>query len=518
MTKRLITAVGLSIAILIAYNFVMRRFLPAPAPVNITGTEPSAVEEKAKIRAQEPGTLAPAAAIEPGERKPVRASSAPIRVETKFYKIEFAPDGKIEHWFLKEYKGYGPTMHRFLIQYRTKQETPVDLALGTETLPRRYKSSVSMSKDKKKVIFFSKSDGIKILKEITFEEEKYYSTMHFEIVNESGDDQRDVDIELFRWGPTIADSKDPRQLTFMSYQKGKLLKYNSGKIKKIDEDAQKDALWCSINEKHFTVALLPRAQDKDLSLSLKKEGFVTCALKVKEIEKGKSITGNLKIYAAPKSHELLKKEGSNLEQIANFGFIGQGIFWLLKVFYSFTKNYGLAIILISVLIKLILLPLSYRGAKSMQEMQRVQPQLEMLKQRFKHDQEALNRETMELYKRLKINPLGGCLPIVLQMPVFFALFSVLQNAIELRQAPFMLWIQDLSMPDTWLVLPIVMGLTTFLQQKMTPSTSSQSKGMSTFMTIFLTFIFLSFPAGLVLYWLINNILSIGEQYLIKTRA
>ncbi|PIZ15809.1 protein translocase component YidC, partial [Candidatus Desantisbacteria bacterium CG_4_10_14_0_8_um_filter_39_17] len=172
------------------------------------------------------------------------------------------------------------------------------------------------------------------------------------------------------------------------------------------------------------------------------------------------------------------------------------------------------IILLSGLIKIVLFPLTRVSLKSMKKMQKIQPQIAMLRQRFKHDPQALNRETMELYKRMKINPMGGCLPMIFQLPIFFALFTVLRDAIELRHSPFIFWIRDLSSKDPYYVLPILMGVTTFIQQKMTATDQQQKPMMTYFMTIFLTVIFLNFPAGLVLYWLITNILSIGEQKLI----
>jgi YidC/Oxa1 family membrane protein insertase len=190
------------------------------------------------------------------------------------------------------------------------------------------------------------------------------------------------------------------------------------------------------------------------------------------------------------------------------------------------------IIIFSVLMKLVFFPLTYTGMRSMKKMQHLQPHLKKVQEQHKNDPGKLNQETMALYKKHGVNPFSGCLPLVLQMPVFFALYSVLINTIELRQAPFMMWIKDLSLPDSIVsfgdklpmvgweslsLLPILMGVAMFFQQKMT-TVDPKQKMMVYMMPVFMVFIFMSLPAGLNLYWLVNNILSIGEQYLIHIRT
>ena len=198
----------------------------------------------------------------------------------------------------------------------------------------------------------------------------------------------------------------------------------------------------------------------------------------------------------------------------------------------FSGSYGIDIILLTVIIKLLLAPLTHKSFVSMKQMQKLQPQMERLKERFKDDKEKLNKEIMELYRRNKVNPLGGCLPMALQFPVFIGLYNALLTPIELRHAPF-LWIKDLSRPD-WESLPftlagwpsflpsgipvltILMGASMFLQQWMTPSAGDPNqKKMMMLMPLMFTFMFVSFPAGLTVYWLVNNVLSIAQQYLIN---
>ncbi|WP_321371232.1 membrane protein insertase YidC [uncultured Desulfuromusa sp.] len=189
---------------------------------------------------------------------------------------------------------------------------------------------------------------------------------------------------------------------------------------------------------------------------------------------------------------------------------------VLKFFYNYLGNYGFAIILLTVCIKLIFWPLTQKSYKSMKGMQKLQPEMKKLREKYGSDKQKLNQEMMSFYKENKVNPMGGCLPMIIQIPVFFALYRVLLGSIELRHAPFMLWITDLSAKDPYYVTPLIMGVTMFLQQKMTPTNMdpTQEKIMLMMPVVF-TFMFLNFPAGLVLYWLTNNLLTILQQYLIR---
>jgi len=201
---------------------------------------------------------------------------------------------------------------------------------------------------------------------------------------------------------------------------------------------------------------------------------------------------------------------------------------LLNFIHRYIHNYGVAIILLTIFIKALFWPIAQKGMKSMRNMQKIQPKVTKLREKYKNDSTRMNQEMMNLYKTYKINPLGGCLPMVLQIPVFFALYKVLLQAIELRHAPFMLWITDLSAPDRlWMglnlpylggipILTLLMGGSMFLQQKMSPAPAdpTQAKIMM-FLPIIFTFMFLNFASGLVLYWLVNNLLSIGQQYMVN---
>jgi YidC/Oxa1 family membrane protein insertase len=227
------------------------------------------------------------------------------------------------------------------------------------------------------------------------------------------------------------------------------------------------------------------------------------------------------LYIGPKDLDVLRETGHHLEKSIDLGwfeFIAKPLLVVLKFFYRYTHNYGIAIIILTILIKILFHPLTKKQMESMRAMQKLQPKMQALREKFKDDKERLNREVMDLYRTHKINPLGGCWPMLLQIPVFFALYKALLNSIELRHAPFLFWIQDLSEKDPCYITPIIMGATMFLQQKMTPMAGDPNQQkMMMFMPLIFTFMFLSFPSGLVLYWLVNNVLTIGQQFVSQRR-
>lgn len=269
--------------------------------------------------------------------------------------------------------------------------------------------------------------------------------------------------------------------------------------------------WIALEDKYFCVALYDNT-----ALS---GGF-------KEIDANKYIyvslntNASINSFAGPKSSAIISAYDPKLDRIVRFGtfgFIGKPLLYVLKYLYSIVGNYGLAIILLTFFIRLIFYPLTYKSFKSMKAMANLQPQLKELQLKYKGKPELLNKATMELYKKHKVNPLGGCLPILIQIPVFIALYNVLLNAIELRHAPFIFWITDLSAKDPYYITPIIMGLTMFIQQKLSPSTLDpmQAKIML-FLPIIFTIMFMGFPSGLVIYWIANNVFTIIQQ-LIDTR-
>jgi YidC/Oxa1 family membrane protein insertase len=296
-----------------------------------------------------------------------------------------------------------------------------------------------------------------------------------------------------------------------------------------------DISWLAIQDRYFMSSFMPEnTQNASLKLYLMPEKVVQAQFVQAEkvIRPGTEHDDKFNIFFGPKSMRVLNTVGNNLNQALDFGwwtFLAKPCLWLMNAIHDFIPNYGIAIILLTLLIKIVLWPLGAKSYKSMSEMKKIQPLMKEIREKYKDDKKKMNEEVMGLYRTYKINPLGGCLPMVVQIPVFFALYRMLYQAIELRHAPFFLWINDLSAPDRLFnfgfsipfmdppygipVLTLVMGASMILQQKMSPpmGDATQAK-MMMLMPVVFTVIFINFSSGLVLYWLINNIFSISQQY------
>jgi YidC/Oxa1 family membrane protein insertase len=291
--------------------------------------------------------------------------------------------------------------------------------------------------------------------------------------------------------------------------------YKTEKIKGPSYVTPVDLKWVALEDKYFFSGIVPRSEISSVKV-WRKENSGLIALKMPE---GKN---EYVVYAGPKVIDELKTLGLQLEHIVDFGFwsfLARPIFWLLIYINNIIGNFGWSIIILTILIRIPFIPLLNKGQASMKRMQALQPKMKEVKEKYKKDSQKMQKEMMELYKKHKVNPMGGCLPMLVQIPVFFALYKVLLVAIEMRQSPWILWIHDLSAKDPYYVLPIVMGATMFLQQKMTPTSADpkQAKIMM-FMPIIFTFMFLNFSSGLVLYWLMSNVLSIIQQYFVNKKV
>ena len=298
--------------------------------------------------------------------------------------------------------------------------------------------------------------------------------------------------------------------------------------------------WIGIEDRYFLSCIIPSQEiEGSIKLSLADDVVTNRLVNHKfEILPGTQKEFTFFVFMGPKSMNLLNSLGHDLGKALNFGFfnvIAKPCLWFMNKIHSVIPNYGIAIILLTVFTKVLLWPLGSKSYKSMSEMKRLQPLMTEIREKHKNDKQKMNQELMALYKTYKVNPMGGCLPMVLQIPVFFALYRMLYQAIELRHAPFFLWINDLSAPDRLFnfgfsipfmeppygipVLTIIMGATMLLQQKMSPPPGDPTQAkMMMLMPVVFTFIFINFSSGLVLYWLVNNILSISQQYYVQKKT
>ncbi|MFG0382834.1 membrane protein insertase YidC [Pseudomonas sp. zbq_18] len=282
--------------------------------------------------------------------------------------------------------------------------------------------------------------------------------------------------------------------------------------------------WVAWLQHYFVTAWVP-SKDSNNTVQTRKDGqgnyIIGFTGPQLSVANGASLETGATLYAGPKIQNHLKELSPGLELTVDYGvlwFIAQPIFWLLEHIHSLLGNWGWSIIVLTIIIKLAFFPLSAASYKSMARMRAVSPKLQALKEQHGDDRQKMSQAMMELYKKEKINPLGGCLPILVQMPVFLALYWVLLESVEMRQAPWLGWITDLSIKDPFFLLPIIMGATMFIQQQLnpTPPDPMQAKVMK-LMPIIFTFFFLWFPAGLVLYWVVNNVLSIAQQWYITRK-
>lgn len=277
-----------------------------------------------------------------------------------------------------------------------------------------------------------------------------------------------------------------------------------------------NALWSGFESKYFISTVI--SNDLNNVNIAKKNNIISNVFSSDNLTlaAGENYIVNGKVFYGPKDVKILQSVGDNLSEAVDFGFfklLAKPLHLVLNFFYSYLGNYGYSIIILTIILKLLFWPLTQKSYVSMKAMQTLQPEMKKLREKYSKDKESLNRKMMELYKEHRVNPLGGCLPMLVQIPVFFALYKVLLDTIELRHAPFAFWLTDLSVKDPYYITPIIMGATMFIQQKLTPNTMDpmQAKMMLAMPVVF-TFLFLNFPSGLVVYWLVNNLLTIFQQY------
>ncbi|TNF54247.1 membrane protein insertase YidC [bacterium] len=531
MEKRTLLAIALSILVLVAFSyFSPQQPVQRPAPPQ---------KEQKEVKKERAPEKPPAVQAEiPVPPVAVAVEEKEIHIETTLYSAVFTTRGAtIKQWDLKGYPGKNEKPVS-LIGKQDALYPPLSIVLGDEPGKLLTKRTYRADKDFIKLdaqnssesLTFSYSDpsGITIKKVLTFYRDDYNIDLATEVKGvESYKVVLGSDFGIFdkegAWvhiGPVLLKDTDKVDIDKNNIEGISFFGKISGKKSRDKIRYTGNVRWIAQEDKYFAAALAPVETNYDAVIwSWEKSTDRTGAEIAYEVTGER---GNFLFFAGPKQEEILKPFGVGLEHIIDFGFfspIAKPIFWLLKLFYKVIGNYGWAIILITIVIRIPFIPLINKGQKSMKKLQVVQPQIAAMKEKYKNDPQRLQKETMELYKKHKVNPVGGCLPMVIQIPVFFALYKILLQAIEIRNAPFALWIHDLAVKDPYYILPILMGLTMVIQQKMTPSgmDPKQAKLMM-MMPIVFTFMFLSFPAGLVLYWLVSNTLGIVQQYFVNKKA
>ena len=310
-----------------------------------------------------------------------------------------------------------------------------------------------------------------------------------------------------------------------AYVDGKVNEIKLKSLSEGDKSFPQGVRWVGYEDKYFLAAFLPNNRgllSAEIVKTEKESVLIRCFEKIKSSPQGGREVFSYGVYCGPKDIDMLRSLGRDLEKVINFGMfdvIAKPLLYILKYFNKVTHNYGWAIILLTIILKVIFFPLTHKSYKSMKALKDLQPQMTALKKKYGNDKEQLNRELLNLYRTYKVNPLGGCLPMLVQFPIFIAFYWVLLGSIELRHAPFIFWIKDLSAYDPSYITPVLMGASMFITQKMTPTTGDPTQAkMMLAMPIVFTFMFLKFPSGLVIYWLVNNILQIFQQLYIDKRV
>jgi YidC/Oxa1 family membrane protein insertase len=526
MEKNTLIAIVLSLFVLIGFQFFIKESTPPPAQQQQV---PSKEEQKVPLSAITKTATTTSSQVVKVEGKGAEKPEKTVTVENDVYRMVFSSRGAtVKQVELKQYKD---NQGNQIILKGDEVLPPLSIGLDEGFQFARADFSVvgpdarliTVTKTANLVFEYS-SQGIMIRRTYSFNQGDYAIALKDEVI---GIDSYVItlgkDFGIFNkvgtdhHGPVIL--KDADRIALATKDLKEIKTYKDG------------VKWIAQEDKYFTAFIVPKvafqearawAKDNDAMVDVRMKGGENSYV----------------IYAGPKEYDILEKYQSGMEHIIDFGFfsiIARPLFWVLKFFYGLTHNYGIAIIILTIVTRIPFFPLISKGQKSMKKLADLQPRMAEIKEKYKSDPQKMQREMMELYKNNKVSPMGGCLPMLLQMPVFFALYSILSTAIELRQAPFILWIQDLAAPDTLFghipsevpflggfalgPLPLLMGATTFIQQKMTPSTADpKQQKIMLLMPIMFTFIFLNFSSGLVLYWLINNILSIAQQFYINKKA
>ncbi len=365
--------------------------------------------------------------------------------------------------------------------------------------------------------------GVVVTKTYTFKRGSYEIVLSYDVNNGSASDWKAASyVQFVRHMYTQKRS----MFDVESYAYRGPAIYNGQKFSKLDVNDKEDAQfseafaggWMAEMQHHFvTAAVPPVAETFDYTLgSEDTHSVLGFRGPLKSIPAGTTAQFTDKIWVGPKLQEQLKAVGPRLELTADYGkltIISQPLFWVLSKVHGFVGNWGWSIIIVTILLKLLFYKLTETSGRSMAKMRTIAPRIKSIQERYKDDREQLAKQTMELYKREKINPVAGCLPIVVQIPVFLAFYWVLLESVEMRQAPFMLWIQDLSAKDPYFILPAIMGVAMYGQFKLNPAPPDPMQAkVFAFMPLVMTVMMAWFPAGLVLYWITNTALSIAQQW------
>ena len=536
MEKRLLIAIVLSFLVLVLYQIVFVK-KPTQPEVSIRGVAETVKKTDQKPLEKESASL-PAGIAETQlskGQKPLETVAAQaeeqITIETSLYQALWSNKGGVlKSWKLKKFRNEKKEELE-LVSSRSQEINVYPFYVLTEdsefnneinnVLYKSSSSSLVLKGGRKGEIRFDYANekGAKVEKVFVFQDGKYDLDVKITVWKEG----KIIEPRLL-WGPGIGNPSVQEQKQRFTGTNG-IAVLAANKVFRLNERKFKPELsafnfvdWAAFEDNYFAALFLTTPQ-KGLASFLKQD---------KENSSYFFLSTSLpqKIYIGPKEIDTLTRLGQNSKKLINFGFFGwiaEILLRIMKFVHKGIPNWGVAIIIMTLIIKIIFFPLTYSSTKSMAKMQELQPKIKALRAKYKKAKQdiaqrrEMNEEMMRLYKEHGINPAGGCLPILIQLPFFWGFFRVLVVGIEFRQSPFVFWIKDLSARDPYYITPILMGVTQFIQQKMTPTSADPTQAkMMLLMPVIFTIFFMNFQSGLVLYWLTNNALQIGQQAIINS--
>ena len=565
MDQKMFLAVALSMLVMIGFYAAFPPAPPEPKRASQDGAETAPTAEPGQPPVQ--GQAAPALPAVPSAA--VAAAAQRVRVETPRYIAEIDTRGgmlaslKLKDYVVaKAHLDWGDLipplrqisfLHSILAKPGAGADAPVEMVRGdfpgSGTLGLRFPDDLPLtgeidqtvfSADRGEIVLTSQSApetlvltgrtprGLTVRKSITFDPVSYVLHYGASVIN-YGDSAVPVRIQHL-----FGEGSRPTAETARAYGHVGPIFRSDGSVE--TEDAEdmtpqflvRDVGWLGIGEPYFLTAAapdstishgfyeaIPNPDPKGHPAWIARYGMELPAV---TLEPNKQVESAFRLYAGPKQEDDLAKFGDALPEALDITLeaLAKPLLAMLRWFNGYTGNYGIAIILLTIVVRVALFPLTYKGMVSMKRMQKLQPRMVAVREKFKNDREKMNREMMAMYKRYKVNPLGGCLPILLQLPIFFALYSALGSAIELRHTEFFGWLTDLSAMDGLFIMPLLMGASMVIQQRLTPTTADpmQAKILAWMPVIFTLFMF-TFPSGLTLYWFTSNLLSMAQQVVIN---
>jgi YidC/Oxa1 family membrane protein insertase len=534
---RIFAALGLTMIVLVGWNLLFPTQPPQQQGQNQTAPARVQEDQKAVSVPEQParGTAEPQEdAAETLSASAFQAQSGKsLTVETPVYKAVFNSNGGVvEHFWLKKYRQSiaDDAKPIDLVSSESVSKAPMGLLWNSDPTWKQASWSVqgrdmTLSQGQQgKLVFQGDLNGLMLERVLSFTGGSYVVEEELRLINQS-DNLASGSLAFSVASPKlVANESRYNRTNVIHYGPSGLKKENDTDDLAVGIQSENSVSWAGIDSNYFLVAVTPISDTMFFKGKFDKGIYRVAMESNTSVQPGQTRSMSAAYYFGPKESSALSGAPNNLKAALHYGWldiIAKPLVYALQFFYQFVGNYGVAIILLTIVIKLIFWPLSHKSYKSMERMKKIQPMMKKLKEQYKDDRQKMNQELMRLYKTYKVNPAGGCLPMLLQIPVFIGLYEALLGAVELRHASFIpevpftdiVWLADLSAKDPLYVTPVVMGLSMFLQQKLSPTAGDPTQAkIMLIMPIFLTFIFLNFPAGLVVYFFTNNVLSIAQQW------